>query len=79
MYRGVLRIKILSLQFQPEWQHPSDFIVRFTNGAQIADLIPQIIQTETVWMELASDYLEVIITNRHADSQEIGYGEVRLT
>lgn len=79
MPRGLLRIKILGLQFDPQWQHPTDYIVRFVNGPQVADLIPKIIQTETVWMELLNDSLEVLVTNRHANSQEIGFAEIKLT
>ena len=54
MKRGLLRIKVLGIQFQPDWQHPTDYIIRISNGGQIADLVPQIIQTETIWLELQS-------------------------
>ena len=79
MPRGLLRIKIVALEFDPQWQHPMDYIVRFVNGQQVADLIPKIIHTETVWMELMGDSLEMLVTNRHATSQEIGFAEIRLT
>lgn len=49
------------------------------NGNQIADLIPDIIMKETVWMELLADSLELLITNRQVNSPEIGYAEVKLT
>ena len=56
-YNGSLRIRILDLTFEPHWQHPQDYIVRFMNAGQIADLIPDIIMKETVWMELMSESL----------------------
>ena len=77
--RGLLRIKVLALNFDPQWQHPTDYIVRFVNGPQVADLIPKIIYSETVWMELLNDSLEILVTNRFANSQEIGFGEIKLT
>lgn len=79
MKRGLLRLKVLNISFQPDWPFSGDYILRLANGGQVSDLLPNNIYAETIWMDLLSDSIEVSVMSRNPNTMEFGFADIRLT
>ena len=77
MNKSLIRLKVLSLSFEPHWAL-SDYVLQISNGPQLSTLTPNTISSETVWLEVLADTLEVSLMHRNGNGSEIGYADIRL-